>query len=158
MLFRSAIVVSCVTALCAGGLISKTLATEPPAAPPDKQGGTQANRTDPDKRLEEIREQFLRLQTEIAQLEQESQRRRSENKTPDTSFLADLFKHRLPFETGHTESRDGGRIEIKEVWGTRPLIEIGGQYLVRGKYVLPPGTRGKLYFYATAEGDRKSVV
>src|SRR5437868_5084464 len=36
--------------------------------------------------------------------------------------------------------------------GTRPRIEEAGQYLVRGKYVLPPGERGKLYFYATAGG------
>src|SRR5262249_56461923 len=42
--------------------------------------------------------------------------------------------------------------EIREVWGTRPQIEVGGQYLVRGNYVLPPGERGMLYFYATAGG------
>ena len=29
---------------------------------------------------------------------------------------------------------------------------MGGQYLVHGKYVLPPGERGELYFYETAEG------
>src|SRR5262249_48246267 len=51
------------------------------------------------------------------------------------------------------ESKDGGRIEISEVWGTRPRIEVGGQYLVRGKYRLPPGERGKLYFFTTATGE-----
>src|SRR5262249_46807321 len=54
---------------------------------------------------------------------------------------------------GYTEYNEGGRIEIQEVWGTRPRIEVGGQYLVRGKYALPRGQRGKLYFYETAEGD-----
>jgi beta-lactamase regulating signal transducer with metallopeptidase domain len=70
----------------------------------------------------------------------------------DTTFLAERFKYRVPFEIGRTQSRDGGRIEISEVWGTRPEIEIGGQYLVRGKYRLPPGKRGMLYFYRTASG------
>jgi beta-lactamase regulating signal transducer with metallopeptidase domain len=71
---------------------------------------------------------------------------------PDDNFLANHFKYRVPFETGETQTRNGGRIEIREVWGTRPKIEVGGQYLVRGKYVLPAGEHGKLYFYATASG------
>jgi beta-lactamase regulating signal transducer with metallopeptidase domain len=69
-----------------------------------------------------------------------------------TTFLAKLFKYRVPFETGLTETSEGGRIDIREVRGTRPKIEVGGQYLVRGKYVLPPGERGALYFYASASG------
>jgi len=73
-------------------------------------------------------------------------------KPTDTSFVAKLFKYRIAFETGLKQSKDGGRIEISEVWGTRPKIEVGGQYLVRGKYALPRGVRGKLYFYATAGG------
>ena len=36
--------------------------------------------------------------------------------------------------------------------GNASAIELGGQYLVHGKYILPPGERGKLYFYETAEG------
>jgi hypothetical protein len=70
----------------------------------------------------------------------------------DANFLANRFKYRVPFETGDTQSKNGGRIEIRAVWGTRPKIEIGGQYLVRGKYVLPPGEHGRIYFYATAGG------
>lgn len=63
------------------------------------------------------------------------------------------FKYRVLFELGYTETKEGGRVEIREVWGTRPRIEIGGQYLVRGTYTLPPGRqRGKVYFYATAGG------
>ena len=64
--------------------------------------------------------------------------------------IATRFKHRVRFETGYTEFREGGRIEILEVRGTRPQIEEGGQYLVHGKYKLPPGQRGKIYFYETA--------
>ena len=66
--------------------------------------------------------------------------------------IAARFKHRVHFEIGYTEFREGGRLEILEVWGTRPQIEVGGQYLVRGKYVLPPGEKAKIYFYATASG------
>jgi hypothetical protein len=84
-------------------------------------------------------------------LEEETQPRRSERK-PDVSFLADRFKYKVPFEIGRTQTSEGGRIEIREVWGTRPRIEVGGQYLVKGKYVLPPGVRGMLHFYATAGG------
>jgi hypothetical protein len=73
--------------------------------------------------------------------------------------IAGRFKHRVRFETGYTEFREGGSIEILEVWGTRPQIEIGGQYLVRGKYVLPPGQHGKVYFYETAtEGGGWTVT
>jgi hypothetical protein len=66
--------------------------------------------------------------------------------------LADLFMFKVPIELGATEFHEGGRIDIVEVRGTRPEIEVGGQYLVRGKYKLPPGQRGKIYFYATAGG------
>jgi RNA polymerase sigma factor (sigma-70 family) len=69
------------------------------------------------------------------------------------AFIASRFKYKIPFEIGATEFKEGGRIEIEEVWGTRPRIEVGGQYIVRGKYVLPHGKRGKLYFYETANGE-----
>ncbi len=70
----------------------------------------------------------------------------------ETGFLAERFKYKVPFEIGETQ-HNGGKIEITAVWGTRPKIEVGGQYLVRGRYQLPPGqNRGKLYFYVTAEG------
>jgi RNA polymerase sigma factor (sigma-70 family) len=68
--------------------------------------------------------------------------------------LADLFMFRVPIEYGATEFHEGGHIEIVEVRGTRPRIEVGGQYLVRGKYKLPPGERrGRLYFFVTASGS-----
>jgi hypothetical protein len=66
--------------------------------------------------------------------------------------LTDLFPFRVAIELGATEFHEGGRIEIVEVWGTRPRIDVGGHYLVRGKYKLPPGQRAKLYFFATAGG------
>ncbi len=69
------------------------------------------------------------------------------------AFIAGRFKYKVPVELGQTEFKEGGHIEIEEVWGTRPRVEVGGQYMVRGKYVLPPGQRGKLYFYETANGD-----
>jgi RNA polymerase sigma factor (sigma-70 family) len=127
-----------VTALGAGGLMSRTLATEPPA--------------DLRERVAKLKQQIQHMQEEIVRLELEAQPTRNERTTCDTAFLADRFKYRVPFEIGHTEYKEGGRIEIREVWGTRPRIEVGGQYLVRGKYLLPPGERGNLYFYATAGG------
>jgi RNA polymerase sigma factor (sigma-70 family) len=64
--------------------------------------------------------------------------------------LANRFKYRIPFQIGTTRSKNGGRIAIQEVWGTRPKIEVGGQYLVHGRYTLPAQPKGKLYFYMTA--------
>ena len=63
--------------------------------------------------------------------------------------VASRFKYKIPFETGATDFKDDARIEILEVWGTRPKIEIGGQYLVHGKYTLP-SRDGTLYFHETA--------
>ena len=139
-----------IAALGAGGLISRTLATEPAAGMPDVNAKGQANNDNVRERVTELKQQLQEMQTKIAELDRET---RPGRKTCDTSFLADRFKYRVAFETGRTQTAKGGRIEIREVWGTRPLIEIGGQYLVRGKYVLPPGEqRGKLYFYASAGG------
>ena len=136
-----------ITALGAGGLISRTRATGP-----DMQEQGRANPEDLHARVLELKQQLQQMQKKIARLEQETQPGRNERSRCDTAFLAERFKYRVPFETGRTQTREGGRIEIREVWGTRPLIDVGGQYLVRGKYVLPPGERGKLYFYATAGG------
>ena len=141
-----------ITTLGAGALVSRTLATEPAEGmfPTQKQG--QANPDDLHERVVELKQQLQQMQKQIARLERETRLGRKERDTCDTTFLANRFKYRVPFEIGYTESTEGGRIEIREVWGTRPRIEIGGQYLVRGKYVLPPGERGQLYFYATAGG------
>jgi RNA polymerase sigma factor (sigma-70 family) len=68
------------------------------------------------------------------------------------SAIASHFKHQIPVEIGFTESKDGGNIEILDVWGTRPQIEVGGYYLVHGRYTLPSFDRGMLYFHETTSG------
>jgi RNA polymerase sigma factor (sigma-70 family) len=129
-----------VTALGVGGVITGNVAGAMP-------GAQEQARPNPDEfrdRVHELKQQLRQLQEKIGRLEQEGQPKRDERD------VANLFKHRVAFETGYTESNEGGRIEIREVWGTRTKIEVGGQYLVRGKYVLPRGERGKLYLYQTA--------
>jgi hypothetical protein len=115
---------------------------------------------------ENVREAAIKALEEFAASKQETDRElaikalvefgnhiRSRDQGPPGDVIASLFKHRVDFKTGFTEFNHGGHIEITEVWGTRPQIEVGGQYLVRGKYMLPLGERGKLYFYETATGD-----
>jgi RNA polymerase sigma factor (sigma-70 family) len=135
--------------LGAAALGSRSRATTPEGA---AQEAEPANRDDLHGRVVELRQQLEGLQREVARLQQETLPRREEP-NPRGAWLAGRFKYRVPFEIGYTEVREGGRIEIREVWGTRPKIEVGGQYLVRGTYVLPPGQRGTLYFYETAVGD-----
>jgi RNA polymerase sigma factor (sigma-70 family) len=131
-----------VATLGAGGLLSRTLATEPPGQTP----------LDPHEQVAELKQEFRRLEQKLASLERQTQSAAGENVASGADILARRFKYRVPFEIGRTQTAEGGRIEIREVWGTRPKIEVGGQYLVRGKYVLPAGQRGKIYFYITAEG------
>jgi RNA polymerase sigma factor (sigma-70 family) len=141
-----------IVALGAGGLISATMAIEPAGEKPAVAAQGQASPDDLHERVLELKAQLAQMQRKVARLEQETRSRRNQHNACDTTFLAKRFKYRVPFEIGYTETRQGGRIEIREVWGTRPQIEVGGQYLVRGKYVLPPGQRGKIYFFATAGG------
>jgi beta-lactamase regulating signal transducer with metallopeptidase domain len=56
----------------------------------------------------------------------------------DTSFLAKRFKYRVPFETGRTQTKVGGKIEIREVWGTREKIEIGANTSCAASMCCPP--------------------
>ena len=139
-----------VLALATAGLLSTTQATEPDGGGQDKQKQAQAKPDDVHQRVLDLKQQLQQMQKKIAQLEDETQPAPSAGDAPD---LAKRFKYRVPFELGYTEAKEGGRLDIREVWGTRPKIEIGGQYLVRGKYVLPPGAKGKIYFYVTATGD-----
>jgi hypothetical protein len=131
----AALLVLGVATLGAGALLSRGEATQPPDERRD--------------RVADLKQELQQLQKKIADLEQETPPRPDARGSRD-GFLASRFKYKIPFETGVTESKEGGRIDIQEVWGTRPRIEVGGQYLVRGKYMLPPGERGKLYFYETA--------
>ena len=149
--FKNAIAVFLVIGMATlgtGALMSWSRATEPVV----KQDQKPANRDDLKDQVQELKQQLQHLQKKIAKLEQKTQPQ-PENQNPRDAFLAHQFKYKVPFETGYTESKEGGRIEIQEVWGTRPRIEVGGQYLVRGKYVLPAGERGKLYFYETADSQ-----
>ncbi|AMV24682.1 ECF RNA polymerase sigma factor SigE [Gemmata sp. SH-PL17] len=133
------------------GLVSTTGATEAPA-----QESTRANPDDVRERVAEVKQQLQQLQQKLAKLEQEVPAGR--DGAAAAGALAERFKHRVAFEIGDTETRDGWRIEIREVWGTRPKIEVGGQYLVRGKYKLPAGQKGKLYFYLTASTTAGAVT
>ncbi len=75
---------------------------------------------------------------------------------PNFFPIQDRFRWRIPIELGATEFKEGCRLEITEVWGTRPRIEPGGQYIVRGKYALPPNSTGVVYLYRTAADGNDS--
>jgi RNA polymerase sigma factor (sigma-70 family) len=145
------LLVSSIATLSAGAVISRIWATEPAGVPTDGQEHGRTNPAQLHDQVMELKQQLQQMQKKIARLEQETLPRRDE-RNPHDAFPANRFKYRIPVEIGYTESKEGGRIEIQEVWGTRPRIEVGGQYLARGRYVLPPGERGTLYFYETAEG------
>jgi RNA polymerase sigma factor (sigma-70 family) len=111
----SALLVLGIVCLGAGGMISRTLATEVAGEEPSLQEQSQSNPGDQHERLMELKRQLREIQYDIARLEQETQVRRNELK-PDVSFLANRFRYRVPFETGRTQTNEGGRIEIREVW------------------------------------------
>jgi hypothetical protein len=64
--------------------------------------------------------------------------------------LGGWFKYFVSVEINVSQFKDGGRLEMLEVWGTRTKIEVGGQYVTSGKYVLPKD--GTLYFFYSATG------
>jgi RNA polymerase sigma factor (sigma-70 family) len=103
--------------------------------------------------LQAIQAQVALAQAQVAQREAvltRLQQQGSKEKSPvPLQAIARRFAYRVPFETGFKEASDGNAIEILEVWGTRPRIEVGGQYLVHGKYTLRAHEAGKLYFYRT---------
>jgi hypothetical protein len=156
----------------AGGLLYQTQAAgradtrnEPFAAATESLPGAADAPRQGQKSKDEVREAAIKALEQFGTSEETSDREaairalaeyrkylREADEARQGDPIIGRFKYRIPFETGFTESKEGGRIEIREVWGTRPRIEVGGQYLVRGKYVLPPGERGMLYFYETAEG------
>jgi len=68
---------------------------------------------------------------------------------PPHDEIAARFRHRLDFDLGKEESTASDRVEVTELWGTRPRIEIGGEYLVVGRYTLGSADDGTVYFYMT---------
>lgn len=151
----AAVGLSTITALkpsiaMAGEIKSESKQSEADKTVPKGEAKDDAVADDDSATLLELKQQLQHIQKKLTKLEQKTQLVRDPD---EAKIIGRLFKHKVPFEIGRTQTRDGGRIEIREVWGTRPQIEAGGQYLVRGKYELPPGERGKLYFYATASGE-----
>jgi RNA polymerase sigma factor (sigma-70 family) len=138
------LLISGIATLGVGGLISAYVLA-------DGKAPLQARPEEVQRRIAEMKQQLQHMNNKLAQLERESASPPDERKS-GAVFPTDRLRYRIAVEIGQTETKEGGRIEIKEVWGTRPRIEIGGQYLVRGTYVLPPGERGRLYFYETATG------
>jgi hypothetical protein len=71
--------------------------------------------------------------------------------TSDAPFdeLGRQFVHSIPFEIGETQVIGDDRIEILEVWGTRPIIEPGGDYLVVGQCHLASSDEGLVQLQLT---------
>ena len=156
------------TVSAAGGLIYTTRAEGPKADTPRveqknddavraaaikavEQFGKSEQASDREAAIQALlkyRQEVIR-RTEEAKKEEEWRKRHVAHAAQE---IAERFKYRVPIEIGASEFHEGGRLEILEVWGTRRQMEVGGQYLVRGKYKLPPGQRGRIYFYATAGG------
>lgn len=63
---------------------------------------------------------------------------------------ASRFKHRIQIETDQSQPTEGDRLMITEVWGTRPRLEVGGTYLVRGSYTLFSLDAANICLYLTA--------
>ncbi len=150
----------------AGGLLYETQAGGPAdEAPRGEQKKVEDTRSAALRALEQLgkseqasdREAAIQALAEYRRELKVAEEARQHRQSSAVRDLVDHFKFRVPVEIGATEFHEGGRIEILEVWGTRPRIEIGGQYLVRGKYKLPPGQRGKIYFYRTATDAGKAA-
>lgn len=74
-----------------------------------------------------------------------------ESKTWQEELCARL-EHDVSFETRGKDRAGEDSIEILEVVGTRPSIELGGEYLVRGRYRLSSFDRGRVVLYETENG------
>ena len=70
--------------------------------------------------------------------------------------VASRFKHRVPVEMGEYQTNGIDRIEVVELWGTRPQIEIGGEYVVVGRYSLQSEDAGRVTFFLTSTGWNNS--
>jgi RNA polymerase sigma factor (sigma-70 family) len=142
-------------------------AEEPPNAPPDPLPAAEVELAKAKADLQQAEGLLAQAQARLAQ--KEAAYREALNRTirsgakegPGawTAAITGQFKYRIPVDIGLTETSNGGRIDILEVWGTQPKIVVGGYYLVHGKYVLPSKENGKVYFYETAtEGSGSGPV
>ena len=78
------------------------------------------------------------LKTKLNELQRQQEENAAVERNGQTmAALARRFRYRVPVQIGFSERKESGHLEILEVWGTRPKIEVGGQYVVRGKYLLP---------------------
>jgi RNA polymerase sigma factor (sigma-70 family) len=113
-------------------------------------------RTKAEAELAAIRARLARKQMEYRELLVKESTRRANHPEAQAEVaaraqsIASHFKYRIPVETGRSQSQDGGRIEILDVWGTQPEIKVGGYYMVHGKYSMPSHERGTLYFHMSA--------
>jgi len=57
------------------------------------------------------------------------------------------FQYVVPLEIGKTWSNGQDRLTITEIRGTRPRVEVGGHYLVRGTYTLKSADAGEVFFH-----------
>ncbi len=151
------------TISAAGGLLYQTQAAgQPTDAPSAEQKKAEDVRAEAIKALEQFgksdkandREAAIKALVDFRKNLKEAEEARQRHLDGAARYIASRFRFRVPIEIGATEFKDGARIDIQEVWGTMPRIEVGGQYLIRGNYTMPSHERGKLYFYLTSTSPR----
>jgi hypothetical protein len=149
----AAIIIFGIAALGTAGLVSASRATERPE--PQQADDLRQKITELKGKLQveqkEHEQRVRNLKTKIAELEREAWRSNVQPIEPQR-FLADRFKYKVPVEIGSTKNSEGYRIEILEVLGTQPRIQIGGVYIVRGRYAMPSPRRATVYFHESANG------
>jgi hypothetical protein len=75
-------------------------------------------------------------------------------KTDSTVFSKEeiqRFPHALDFCLGENEFLQGDNITIRGIRGTRPAFEVGGKYLVKGRYTLKSQDMARLCFYRSVK-------
>ena len=70
--------------------------------------------------------------------------------------VAARFQYRVPLEIGKSWTNGQDRIAVTEVRGTRPRIEVGGHYLVRGTYTLKSTEAGEVFFHVKGPSNAGS--
>ena len=69
-----------------------------------------------------------------------------------------LMRHEVDWDLGSSRITPGNAIGIEAVYGTRDTFEVGGSYLVVGRYKLGTAKRGTICLYLTADGWDNSGV